>query len=71
MLGTAIKAHIDSEGLKMKSVAEKADIPLNIFSAIVNEKRKITAEEYFAICAALNVPLEKFRHAGKSTAAVH
>lgn len=71
MLGTAIKAHIDSEGLKMKAVAEKADIPLNIFSAIVNEKRKITAEEYFAICAALNVPLETFRHAGKGVAAAH
>jgi hypothetical protein len=36
-------------------VANEAGIPINTFSAMLNEKRKITAEEYFAICSALKL----------------
>lgn len=60
MLGAKIKNHISKLGLKMSVIAEKANIPLNTFSAMMNDKRKITAEEYFSICSALNVGLDEF-----------
>ncbi len=60
MLGTKIKEYISSAGLKFISIAEKTNIPVNTFSAMMNGKRKITAEDYFAICSALNVPLDTF-----------
>lgn len=60
MLGTEIRNYISEVGLKMSAVAEKANIPTNTFSAMMNDKRKITVEEYFAICKALNVTLDKF-----------
>lgn len=60
MLGEKIKAYIIERGLKIGAVAEKVGIPMNTFSAMMNGKRKITAEEYFAICVALGVPLDTF-----------
>lgn len=60
MLGIRIKEYIAESGLKFGAVADRAGIPQQIFSAMINGKRKITAEEYFDICKALNVPLEKF-----------
>lgn len=60
MLGIRIKEYIADSGLKFGAVADRAGIPQQIFSAMINGKRKITAEEYFEICKALNVPLEKF-----------
>lgn len=60
MLGIRIREYIVSSGMKLGAVAEKVDIPMNTFSAMMNGKRKITAEEYFAICEALNVPLDMF-----------
>ncbi len=59
-MGAKIKLNIQEEGLKFKAIADRVGIPLNIFSAMLNGKRKITADEYVAICRALNVPLEKF-----------
>ncbi len=60
MLGERIKDYIDSQGLKLGAIAERIGIPMNTFSTMMNGKRKITAEEYFAICKALNVPLDMF-----------
>lgn len=60
MLGRCIKEYISSAGMKYGAVADRAEIPQNVFSAIINEKRKITAEEYFSICKALDVPLDQF-----------
>ncbi len=60
MLGTRIREHIHERGLKFGAIADKAGISTNVFSAMLNEKRKITAEEYFDICRALNVPLNEF-----------
>lgn len=60
MLGMRIRAYIWESGMKLGTVAEKAEIPMNTFSAMMNGKRKITAEEYFRICKILGVPLEKF-----------
>lgn len=60
MLGLKIREYISESGMKLGAVAEKAEIPMNTFSAMMNGKRKITAEEYFRICRILGVPLEKF-----------
>ena len=60
MLGIRIKEYIANSGLKYGAVADKAGIPQQIFSTMINDKRKITAEEYFTICKALNVPLDQF-----------
>lgn len=60
MLGFKIKDYMTAKGLKFGAIAERAGIPANIFSAMINGKRKITAEEYFSICSALGVPLEQF-----------
>lgn len=60
MLSERIRDYIEKSGLKFGVIAERVGIPMNTFSAMMNGKRKITAEEYFAICKALNVPLEQF-----------
>lgn len=60
MLGIQIREYIIEQGIKLGAIAAATGIPMNTFSAMMNGKRKITAEEYFAICTALNVPLEKF-----------
>lgn len=60
MLGIRIKEYIADCGLKYSAVATRAGIPFNTFSAMINGKRKITAEEYFSICEALSVPLDMF-----------
>lgn len=61
MLGLRIREYILENGLKLGYVADAVNIPMNVFSAMMNGKRKITAEEYFMICKALGVPLEMFR----------
>ena len=60
MLGKRIKDYILNRGYKIGSVAHKCHIPFNTFSAMLNGKRSIKAEEYFTICSALNVPLNYF-----------
>lgn len=60
MFGAKIKEYISQKGLKLGAVAERAGIPLNTFSAMVNGKRRITVEEYVSICSALGVPFETF-----------
>lgn len=67
MLGGLIKAYLDENGIKYSFVAEEAGIAANVFSAIINGKRKITAEEYFTICFILKLDAgyfaEKLRRA--------
>ena len=60
MLSEKIKKYIANSGYKINAIAERAGLPANTFSAMINGKRKITAEEYFAICKALGVALDYF-----------
>ncbi|MBC8532161.1 helix-turn-helix transcriptional regulator [Gehongia tenuis] len=55
MVGAAIKAYLDNEGIKYSALAKRTEMPLNTLSAMLNCKRKMTAEEYFRICSALGV----------------
>lgn len=60
MLNAKIREYILDQGVKFAVVADKANIAVGTFSAMMNGRRKITAEDYFAICAALNVSLDLF-----------
>ena len=60
-MGSRIKEYILKAGLKQNVIAGRAGIPANVFSAILNNKRKITVDEYFAICDALNVSIATFK----------
>lgn len=68
MLGTNIKTYLDENGIKYSHVSEKTGIPMNILSPMLNEKREIKATEYFLICNALGIPLEKFALESRETA---
>lgn len=51
----ALKAMIDSSGLKQKAVAVKAGLKENHFCLILSGKRKCEAGEYISLCKALEV----------------
>jgi transcriptional regulator with XRE-family HTH domain len=59
-IGSSIKEHLESRGITQTFICNKTKIPNNIMSPMLNGKRKISAEEYFLICEALNVPLDTF-----------
>ena len=56
-----VRAYIDEQGLKQKTIAEKAGIPNVTFNAIMNGKRTLYADDLKAICIALQVSPELFR----------
>lgn len=60
MLGAEIKKCIDAAGLKYTTVSQRIGLSPSAFSAMINGRRKITAEEYFKLCEVLDVPLEHF-----------
>lgn len=55
-----VRAYIDSNGIKQKTVAEKSGISVVTFNAIMNGKRTLYADDLRAICLALNVSPEVF-----------
>ena len=59
-LGEAIRGYIEENGFKRTFIAKKAGISDAVFNAIINDRRNMGAMEYYHICKALNVPLEKF-----------
>lgn len=60
MIGSAIKAYLEKNGIKQSFVAEKAGIDPSRMSAICNNGRSIDCVTYYKICKALNVPLGLF-----------
>lgn len=60
MLYERIREYLNKNRIPYSAVAEKIGKPLPIFSNMVNGKRKIEAEEYFAICEALKVSVSFF-----------
>lgn len=55
-----IRNYIEQEKLNIANVANKSGIPVNVFKAMLNGKRKIYSDEYKAICLALEVGAETF-----------
>lgn len=60
MLGSKIGNYIIENGNTKADIARKIGMSVNAFTSITNEKRKVTAEEYYKICEALEVPLDFF-----------
>ncbi len=59
-VGKRIKNYLEENGISQAFVSEKTAIAGNTFSNMLNGKRKITVEEYFIICDALNKPYDYF-----------
>jgi transcriptional regulator with XRE-family HTH domain len=55
-----VRKYLDDNGIKHGVIARKAGIPANTFSAIMCGKRTMYAQDYEAICNALNVPADTF-----------
>ncbi|MBQ6832854.1 MAG: helix-turn-helix transcriptional regulator [Lachnospiraceae bacterium] len=60
MLGLKIRAYMDTKGIKQTYLSDKTGLPIQTVNAILNGNRKIEAVEYYAICQALERPLEYF-----------
>lgn len=60
MTGLKIKKYLDDNGIKYSFLSEQIGMPMNVLSPLLNGKRKMTVEEYFAICRALNVDVGRF-----------
>lgn len=61
MIGLEIKKYLDENGIKYSFLSEKIGMPMNMLSPLLNDKRKMSVEEYFSICSALKVPVSKFK----------
>lgn len=63
MKGSDIKTYLIENGIKQSYVSEKTGIPAPILNMMLNDNRKIEANEYMRICDAIGVPLEQFKPA--------
>ena len=61
-----VRAYIEENGYKQVVVAQKAGISKATFSAILNGKRTLYADDLRAICLALNVSPELFIEAKRA-----
>ena len=61
MKGSDIKKYLIENGIKQSYLSEKTGIPSPILNMILNDNRKIEANEYMRICDALGVPFEQFK----------
>ena len=61
MKGSDIKKYLDENGIKQTFVSEKTEIPPSILNMMLNDNRKIEANEYMKICDAIGVPLDYFK----------
>jgi transcriptional regulator with XRE-family HTH domain len=59
--GSDIKEYLIENGIKQSYVSEKTGIPAPILNMMLNNNRKIEANEYMRICDAIGVPLEQFK----------
>lgn len=55
-----VRAYIDSNGIKQRTVAQKANLSVSTFNAMMNGKRTMYADDLRAICFALCVGPEVF-----------
>lgn len=60
LIGLKVKEYLDENGIKYSFLSGKVGIPMNVLSPLLNGKRKMSVEEYFTICEALNLPVDTF-----------
>ncbi len=61
MKGSDIKKYLEENGIKQSFVSEKTGIPAPILNMMLNDNRKIEANEYMRICDVIGVPLDYFK----------
>lgn len=61
MKGSNIKKYLEENGIKQSFVSEKTGIPAPILNMMLNDNRKIEANEYMRICDVIGVPLDYFK----------
>lgn len=61
MKGSDIKGYLEKNGIKQSFVSERTGIPAPILNMMLNNNRKIEANEYMKICDAIGVPLDYFK----------
>lgn len=59
-VGSRIKRYMKERGIKQIFLADKVGLTNPQVSDILNKGRAISCVEYYHICKALDVPLEKF-----------
>ena len=70
MLAERIKEYAAEMGIKQNAVAKAAGISASAMSEAMRGNRRLTAEEYVAICDFLNVPYSKFIDGANAPAAI-
>ena len=65
---TGVKRIIETQGFKQKAIAEKSKIAPEAFSKALNGKRRLFADEAYAISKALNMSIEEIVELGKNIA---
>ena len=58
MVNANVRAAIEDMGVKQKFIAEKTGISEAALSAMLNEKQKISADDFFAIAYVLRIQPE-------------
>lgn len=59
-LAKNIKDYLENNGVKQNVLAKRANMSENALNLALNQKRKLLADEYVNICAALGLPLDYF-----------
>lgn len=60
MIAARIKDYISKLGLDINSIASNINMPVKTLAEMLNGDTKLTAETYFYLCNALNVPITQF-----------
>ena len=60
MIAENISTYLKSNGIRQSHVAESVGLHSQTFSNVMNGKRRLTAEEYVAICRTLGKSTEFF-----------
>ena len=60
-----VKQYIQNNGIKQSFLVEKTGLSKDIVSAILNKKRKMSADEYELFCKALNKTPNDFMDVGE------
>ena len=64
MIQEKLVTHIRGLGIKQKMLAEKCDMSEMAVSSVMRGERKLTLEEYAAICKFLGVSMDFFNDEG-------
>lgn len=56
-----INATIDDKGITLTALARKTDMTIDALSRACLKKRKLSADEFLALCEVLDIDINQFR----------